>query len=49
MYVIQPFDLSIKTRKNLNQKQQPSLPLKTENIEISQFLVTTDEEIYKDV
>jgi hypothetical protein len=49
VYLLQPFDFSIKFRWNLNQKMQPNVPLKTMNFEISQFLVTIDEEIYKDL
>ena len=49
MYVVQPLDFSIKFRWNLNQKAQATLPLSTQNYEISQLLVTLDEEIYKDM
>jgi uncharacterized protein YifN (PemK superfamily) len=33
----------------LNQKAQPYIPLSTDNYEISQLLITLDEEIYKDI
>lgn len=49
VYVIQPFDYEIKYRWNLNQKLQPNVPLQTMNIDMSSFLVTLDEEIYKDI
>lgn len=49
VYMIQPFNFTIKFRSNLNQKLQPLIPLSTKNIDISQLLVTIDEEIYKDI
>lgn len=35
VYLIQPLDLTIKWRSNLNQKLQPNVPLSTDNIDIS--------------
>lgn len=35
-------------RSNLNQAAQPSVPLTTLNLDISQLLFTVDEEVYKD-
>jgi hypothetical protein len=46
---MQPLDLTVKWRSNLNQQAQPNIPLSTINIDISQVLVTLDEEIYKDI
>ena len=49
VYIIQPFNLTVKWRTNLNQKVQPYIPHSTDNYEISQLLITIDEEIYKDI
>jgi hypothetical protein len=48
-YLIEPCDLLMRFRKNLNPLSSPEIPKSTIVMDISSFIVNIDEEVYKDV
>jgi hypothetical protein len=47
--LIQPTTVNIKYRTNLNPAEQPDIPVNTQVIDITDIIISVDEEVYKDM
>ena len=48
VFLIQPVDIVLKMRSNLNPEMQPHIPKSTMSFEMSDLTVSFDEQVYKD-